>query len=213
MSRGKWKFDDKVASQFDAIARTNIPNYESVLEKCVMIAKATFPDTEHARIIDVGSATGNTLQKFREAGYAQVFGVDSSKAMLARSRVKENLIHSETFPKKYGPFDLVLANWTLHFIKEREAYLHDIYDSLTEKGILVLSERMKSSDIVYKQYHTFKRSMGLSEQEIREKEAAIEGVLVPYPIEWYFETLKEIGFKKVEVIDAAWCFNTMLSRA
>jgi len=210
MTPGDWKFDDSVAAGFDTIARTNIPHYEDVIDKCVMIAEAAFPDKTKARIIDVGSAKGHTLERFRKAGYENVFGVDSSAAMLAQSSVKENLIHSETFPKQHGPFDMVVANWTLHFIPERNRYLRDIRDSLSENGILVLSEKMQSSDFVHARYHDFKRYMGVSEQDIAAKEAAIEGVLVPYPLEWYIDTLREHGFSHIEIIDAAWCFKTIL---
>ena len=53
--------------------------------------------------------------------------------MLARSFDKATLIESEQFPAEHGPFDVVIANWVLHFIDEREQYLEDIKQSLPGK--------------------------------------------------------------------------------
>lgn len=180
---------------------------------CVEISRAAFPDLENTSVIDVGSATGYTMQQFKDAGYRRVHGVDNSPAMLAVSRVQENLIHAATFPKDRGPFQVILANWTLHFIDEREKYLHDIFDGLGKDGIFILSEKMLTDALVHDRYHDFKRSQGMTEVEIRAKEEAIKGVLTPRPLGWYLETLKEAGFSKIEVINAHWCFNTLLCRA
>ncbi len=210
--KGQWTFNTGVAETFDEIAQTNIPNYEPVIQQCVDIALSAFPDKEKTRIIDVGSATGYTLERLRATGYKEVFGVDNSPSMLGRSRVQENLILSQTFPKEHGPFDIVIANWTLHFVDEREAYLRDIYHSLNPGGLLILSDKMLSSTLTHQKYHDFKRSKGLSEEYIHEKAAAIEGVLTPRPCSWYQETLANIGFTDIEIINALWCFNTLLCR-
>ena len=212
MRAKKWKFDKKVAEHFDEIALTNIPHYEEVVEKCLEIAKRAFPDKKRTKIIDVGSATGYTMRKFIDQGYVHVYGVDSSESMLDKSRVKKNLILSNSFPRNEGPFHLVLANWTLHFIQGRERYISDISDSLKGGGILILSEKMSCSQLVHERYHDFKKSMGVSEKAIRTKERQLRGVLVPRPLEWYLKTLRKSGFKSIEIIDSAWCFNTLLCR-
>lgn len=210
MKSGSWKFDDTAAADFHAIARSHIPHYEEVIEKCVMIAESAFPNKSKAKIIDVGSATGYTMQRFRKAGYTEVYGVDNSPSMLARSRIKEKLIQSDFFPKHVGPFHLVVANWTLHFIRERESYIRDIRASLHKNGILIISEKMESSEFIHDRYHDFKRAMGVSEKAIRQKEAAIKGVLVPMPLAWYQDTLRRAGFSNIEIIDSSWCFKTLL---
>lgn len=208
--QGNWQFNDEVAARFETEARTHIPNYEAVVQKCVDLALKVFPD-KSAKIIDVGSATGYTMERLLAAGFSEVYGVDNSKAMIERSRVKDRVIHANSFPKDKAPFDLVLANWTLHFIPEREFYISDVKESLSDRGIFVLSDKMASSPFVHEQYHDFKRSMGVSEQEIARKEAAIKGVLEPRPLEWYLETLGKLGFRDVEVIDAPYCFATLIA--
>lgn len=209
---GTWAFDEDVALRFDREAHTHIPHYAEVIDKCLLIAKSAFPDPKAARIIDVGSATGYMLKRLRDAGFTEVYGVDNSAAMLAKSRVQENLIHSESFPIEHGPFDFVIANWTLHFIRDREAYLRSIRDSLNKGGILVISDKMDSTPFVHERYHDFKRSMDVTEEEIAAKAASIEGVLVPYPLEWYQSTLRSAGFSVIEIVDASWCFKTLLCK-
>jgi tRNA (cmo5U34)-methyltransferase len=143
-----------------------------------------------------------------------VWGVDNSDAMLKHSTVRENLIKSDTFPKENGPFDAIIANWTLHFIEEkkREAYLKDIYDSMNKGGVFIISDKMAGSDVSQRGYIDFKRAQGLSEEAIARKTTAVTGVLIPLPMQWYLEKLDRIGFKHIEVIDALWRFNTILAR-
>lgn len=208
MNAGTWQFGEEVAARFDEEAHIHIPHYEEVIEKCIEVAR-TLP--KDARIIDVGSATGYTLEKLRMAGFTDVWGVDSSRAMLAHSRVKENLIESDVFPSHLGPFDLVLANWTLHFVEERESYMRDIRSALKPGGIFILTDKMTSPPDIEAQYVDFKRAQGLSEEAIAAKAAALVGVLTTRPLEWYTETLKKLDFQP-EILDTSCGFTTILCR-
>jgi len=105
-----------------------------------MIATA-FPDNR-TQIIDV-DGNRHTMEPIQNAGYAQVFGSTTPKSMLARSRVKENII-IPTCSEKHGPFDFVVANWTLHFIPERESYMRDIHESLMNTDSHHLEKRESS---------------------------------------------------------------------
>ena len=208
----RWTFDADVARHFDDIARQNIPNYTTVIARCVELAKDVFANRPEARILEVGSARGRMLSCLIDAGFKNVFGVESSPHMIDVSAHKERVTQSSTFPSALGAFDLVLANWTLHFVPERAAYIDAIFKGLNSGGWFVLSERMRGSPESYRHYHDFKRKQGMTEQEIIDKEASLQGVLEPRPLGWYLETLAKTGFVDVEVIDAAWCFNTLLCR-
>ncbi len=208
---GAWRFDEAVAQRFDQEARAHIPNYELVVRKCVDIATALYPDKAAARILDVGCATGYTLEQLLCVGFTHVYGVDNSQAMLDHSKVTERLVLSDTVPAEYGPYDLVLANWTLHFIDAREEYLASIFDSLNKGGTLVITEKMEMSPLVYGQYHHFKRAQGVSQDEVVRKEAAIQGVLTTRPLVWYLETLQKLGFKQTTVLDASYGFVTLVA--
>lgn len=208
MALGNWTFNESVAEEFDTIARKNIPNYETVIKKCVHVAESAFPDKK-ALVIDVGSATGYTIECFEAAGFESVYGVESSEAMIEHCKRPSRVILSEKFPTHLD-FDVVIANWTLHFIRERAEYLASVHAHMNDDGILVVTDKMCTSSFVHDRYHDFKRAQGLTEAQIRAKQAAIEGVLVPYSLQWYLETLEDIGFKEPTVIDASWGFVSIL---
>lgn len=208
----RWTFDASVAAAFDDIAQKQIPNYDVVIGRCIDMARAAFADKKSTKIIDVGSARGRTVTRLIDAGFENVFGVESSAAMVAASAYPERIIQSPSFPLSHAPFDMVLANWTLHFIPARAEYMKDIFRGLQPNGYFIVSERMLGSPATYQRYLDFKRSKGVSEADIKAKEAALQGVLESRPIHWYFETLTRIGFMDIEVIDAAWCFNTLMCR-
>jgi SAM-dependent methyltransferase len=207
---GTWQFDEAVAARFDTEARTHIPHYEHVIGMCVDIATHSLKK-ETAQIIDVGSATGYTLEQLHKAGFQHVLGVESSPAMIRHSRMRDRVVCSDTLPEAQTPYDLVLANWTLHFVGERASYIRDIHEYLSDGGILILTDKMTSSPHVYEQYHDFKRMQGISEETIARKDAALAGVLTTFPLEWYQGTLHKAGFRDVRVIDTAYCFKTLIA--
>lgn len=208
----RWTFDAKVAAEFDLIAQKQIPNYDLVIGRCIEVASVQFKTNSSAKIIDIGSAKGRTLTRLYEAGFHNIYGVESSPHMKAASAFSERIILSEHFPLEHAPFDMALANWTLHFIQAREDYIRDIFKGLQPSGLFIFSDRMLGSDISYQHYLDFKRKSGVSEADIKAKEAALKGVLEPRPLAWYQNTLQQTGFKDIEVIDAAWCFNTVMCR-
>lgn len=207
---GEWTFDGEVAQEFCDHARKHIPDYEKIIGLCVRIAKKRLrPDS---KILDVGSATGYTLQRFAEAGFSNLFGVEASEGMISKSFQGAKLVHSSRFPKESAPFDMVTANWTLHFVlDERAEYVRDVYDGLVPGGCFVLSDKVLQSEFTLSLYHDFKRSQGVSEEEIEWKRKSVSGVLVPYPVEWYLDTLKSVGFTNVEIVNAAPSFVTFLA--
>lgn len=207
---GSWKFDEDVARRFDEIALREIPDYRRVLELVVAIVQQS--GKSNPSVLDVGSALGATLRVLHEAGFENLFGVESAPAMLARSFSKATLIHSDRFPADSAPFDVVAANWVLHFmpIPEREAYLRDIYEGLAPDGILILTEKVSSSALAHELYYEMKRRNGVTEAEIQEKRRQLEGVLITRPLGWYFEKLESLGFRSVEVINSNAVFPTLM---
>ena len=206
---GQWRFDDNIAQKFQTIAQQEIPDYLRVIALCLrIIAKS---EHQQPKIIDVGSALGETLKQLHQVGYTNLYGVDASADMLAQSFNKATLIHSEQFPEHYAPFDYVINNWTLHFIHERLAYLKAIKRSLARGGTLILTDKVSSSAVTHELYYDMKRANGVSEAEIKRKSAQIEGILVTHPLTWYVETLNDLGFKNIEVINANTAFVTFMA--
>jgi SAM-dependent methyltransferase len=201
-----WQFDDSVAKRFQQEATTNIPDYERVLDMCLDIAKRKIP--MNATIVDVGSALGHTMSKFMNAGFLETFGVESSQAMIDNSAFPDKVTFSDTWPSDWHT-NFVMANWTLHFVNERKEYIQDIYDSLEPKGIFILSDKTTQTDTVKELYYDFKRANGVTDEYIYEKEEKLKGYMNLLPIDWYLDTLQEIGFKNIQIINAKYGFITL----
>ena len=203
----QWVFDNSVAERFQHEAETNIPSYHLVIDKCLLFANKYLQKTD--KVIDVGSALGYTISKFINAGFTNVMGVDNSTAMIDKSMHKQLVLCDDKLPKY--KYKLVMMNWTLHFVTDKTAYLTDIYNSLEDNGYLILSDKCLQSDIVKDMYYDFKRSHGVSEEYIRQKEHNLIGVMKSVHIQRYLEALSNIGFK-VEVIHADLGFVTFLCK-
>lgn len=212
LGKEPWTFDEKVANNFPDEAQSNIPDYDRVINKSLSLAEKFLDKTSN--IIDVGSSLGETLKRFSEKGFVNLNGVDNSIHMIERAYQNHlgniKYYHSEKFPIKKDFYSLVLANWTLHFIDERESYLEDIFNSIALGGYLILTEKILQSEETSEQYKDFKREKGLSEQYIQYKDEALRGVLVSYPLEWYLVTLRKIGFRHIEIFNSNLGFTSFL---
>jgi len=200
----KWEFDDTVASRFQDEANSNIPDYNRVIDLCQQIADSKF--TKESVIVDVGSALGYTVDSFLAKGYTNILGIESSPAMIAGSLHSDRIIASESFPNI--PCDFVMANWTLHFVDERKKYIQEVYNNLNNGGVFVLSDKTPQSDIVKEMYYDFKRSHGVSDEYIYEKEKKLQGYMNLLPVQWYLDTLKEVGFSDIQIINSKYGFVT-----
>lgn len=209
MTNAIWQFNDDVAKVFVAHARQHIPNYDLVIDKCVSLAQDLL--SRDSAIIDVGCATGETLRRLHQAGFTNLHGVDDSQDMLNYcDHSLARYYHSETFPDQ--KFDAVLCNWTLHFIKDKVSYLAAIHSNLNDYGFMILSEKTSLDPICIKKYHEWKSARGVSEQEIEAKAQSVKDIMFIDSANWYLDTLKQLGFGSVEIIDAHWCFSTFLCR-
>ena len=204
-----WVFDDEVAKRFQAEARDHIPDYERVVDMCVTIVKYTFPD-KSTKIIDVGSALGFTVDKFIQAGYTSVSGIEVSESMKNNSLHQDKIILSNKLPKE--KYSVVLANWTLHFILDRKEYLEDIFDRLNSGGVLLLSEKMTQPYPLKELYYNWKKFNGVSQEVINSKEQKLKGVLETKPLMWYLDILEKIGFSEIECINSRFSFNTLICK-
>jgi SAM-dependent methyltransferase len=208
---GEWSFEnDDVVDNFPFIADANIPNYRAVIQKCVAVAEQFL--SKDALIVDVGCARGATLEALYNHGFTNLVGVDGSAKMLKKCFSRAKLLHSNIFPADLKQVDFILANWVLHFVRERQQYLEDIYRALRAGGTFVLTEKIAANSELKTLYHDFKRKSGMTEMEIRDKERGIRGVLIPFSLEWYLGCLNQIGFKDVSIIDAHFSFVTFYAK-
>ena len=213
----EWKFSARIAKEFVDHARHHIQGYDRIIKKTVSICKLLLTPFNHQyKIIDVGCATGETIKYLSLAGFHNLVGVDSSIDMLEEAKKNKidsisYLVHRDTFPTDLGPYNVVISNWTLHFIKDKQSYLTDIYNSLLPGGILIVTDKTYNDGSALTLYHDFKKTQGLSEKEIHDKHASVQNVMFIDPPEWYLGALKDIGFSDISIIDADYCFTTFLA--
>jgi tRNA (cmo5U34)-methyltransferase len=203
-----WQFNSSVAVTFVDHARQHIPNYDLVIDKCVSVCEQRLKKSD--KIIDVGCATGETLRRLNGAGFNNLTGVESSSDMLQYCDDSiASLVHSNQFPNK--TFDGVLCNWTLHFVKNKKQYLSDIYHNLNKNGLFILSEKTSLDPVAINFYHRWKHEQGVSWKDIEAKEAAIKDIMYINSPSWYIDTLNQLGFRNIQIIDASWCFTSFMA--
>lgn len=207
-NKSAWEFDEEVARNFVNIAKKHIPQYSKTINACIDVIEKHKPS--NAKIIDVGCATGETLRRLKTRGFTDLWGVDNSRAMLNELNVPGvNCIYSEHFPEHEAPFDVIIANWTLHFIAGREDYIKSIASSLPDNGLFFISEKITMSDLMKEYYYDFKRANKVTEEEIRQKEQRLQGILCTYPLAWYYNVLYKYGFSTIDVLIAERGFVTL----
>ena len=206
---GSWTFDKTIASVFVQHAEKHIPKYYEIIEQSAQLCDY-FIEDKTEKIIDVGCATGTTLEVLHTQGFTNLVGVDNSQAMLDCVIQKDiaNYILSDTLPA--DNYSAVICNWTLHFIKQKEEYIRNIYNNLKPNGILILTDKTKNAGVQLALYHQFKRKNGVSDEEIKQKAISLRGKMFINSEFWYIETCKNIGFSEVSIVNSAPCFTTFI---
>lgn len=206
-----WQFDRAVAENFLTHAQQHIPDYDRVISKCVRFAEMNLP--KHSKILDFGSATGYTIDRLQAAGFTNLYGIDSSSDMIQQCQSKSaNYLCADYIPAHYKDFDLILSNWTLQFIENKLEILQQISRSLTDRGYLILSEKVTEDPQLIELYHLWKKGQGVSDQDIALKQQSLAGVLKIKNHRWWLDNLTNAGFNDVQIVNANWCFITYLCK-
>jgi len=202
----KWVFDSNVADRFEREAVNHIPGYHRVIKETVTTVTQSYPTS--ARILDVGSAIGTTVQEFHSRGYTNAYGLEKSSDMIAKSRCGEHIIHGDKLPSNMM-WDVVVCNWTLHFIHDRSKFLQQIYNQLLPDGLLIITDKMRATKGQKEAYYQFKSNNGITLEEIAAKEKSLKGVLTVKPLSWYTTTLNSIGFVEIVSVTQNFMFHTL----
>ncbi|CAB4137968.1 AdoMet_MTases domain containing protein [uncultured Caudovirales phage] len=212
VKRQQWSFDSGISEYFEEHARQHIPRYDEVIDQCVHICKRLYSNPA-TKILDIGCASGETIRRLDYARYTNLVGVDASVSMINKVRDLPiaHWIHSDQFPKESGPYQVILCNWTLHFVRNKRDYLTEIYQGLNNQGMLILSEKTANSGLELELYHDFKRAQGVSEQDIANKAHSVKDIMFIDSPDWYLKTLEDVGFSDVKIINASPCFTTFVA--
>lgn len=209
----QFEFDENVASVFDDMISRSVPYYAISSDLIAKFLLLSLP--KNAKILDLGCSTAAMLLRLFELNDKfRLVGVDNSPSMLENARSKAvayganlDLIEADILEFELGKNDAIIMNYTLQFIRplKREKFISKIYDSLCEKGIFVLSEKVlfedkKMSKDMIEIYAQYKLEQGYSKFEIAQKREALENVLVPFSETENKDMLIKAGFRVVETI-------------
>lgn len=108
--------------------------------------RAMLPEMRGRRVVDLGCGFGWFCRWAREAGAADVLGVDVSEKMLARARsalVDPAITYAradlDTIELPVERFDLAYSSLALHYIADVARLMRGIYGSLVPGGSFVFS--------------------------------------------------------------------------
>lgn len=212
---GPWKFDAEVARVFDNMLERSIPQYE-VMRQAVFALGSQFLQPGDT-VVDLGASRGEAVAPFvdllGDTGYFVC--VEAAEAM--------RLVLEERFAKRIAAGDLsvipddlrhsypdvraalTLAVLTLQFtpIEHRQRIVQRIFDATRPGGAVILVEKVLGegadiSDLLVREYHSFKQGNGYSREDVDRKALSLEGVLVPVTARWNQELLAQSGFRQVE---------------
>lgn len=210
----QFEFDEEVASVFDDMLNRSVPYYKLMQDLTINFTSNFLEDGDN--VYDLGCSTASTLIELSKYcdKKLNLYGIDSSTAMLERARNKAkafgvdlNLINADIHESNLNNAKAIISNYTLQFIRplQREKLVKKIHDSLREKGIFIFSEKVISDDkTINKQfideYYKFKKTQGYSEFEISQKREALENVLIPYTEDENKKMILDAGFSHCETL-------------
>jgi tRNA (cmo5U34)-methyltransferase len=219
-----WRFNDEVASKFDAHVEQSIPHYSSFQKYIARISEWFLKDD--CLVYDLACSTGETINQLLNLKISTKFsiiGMDNSKKMinLAKKKISKKIKNKNIKAKfilkdlnkiKLKKSNLILAILVFMFFnyKQRKTLLKKIYNSLESGGAFISVEKIRSSnshyeDILNQMYFDFKLDQNLSEKEILNKAKSLRSSMYLFNEKESKKLLTEAGFKDSEVFFK--CFN------
>jgi ubiquinone/menaquinone biosynthesis C-methylase UbiE len=108
--------------------------------------KAMLPDLEGLRVVDLGCGFGWFCRWARQAGTAEVLGLDVSEKMLARARemtsdlaISYRQADLDALTLTPAAFDIAYSALTLHYLENLPTLFAEIHRALTPGGRFVFS--------------------------------------------------------------------------
>jgi tRNA (cmo5U34)-methyltransferase len=220
-------FDREVVDVFDDMIQRSVPLYRNLLEQSAQwIVETAQPGTA---VVDLGCSTGalfaHAMPRLTDTAIAW-HGVDASAPMVDRARaaladvpgdVHWHISAVEDWNWPTQKASVVVANYTLQFIDpaRRLGILRQIRQALVPGGMLILSEKLigetpQQTEFQIAHYHAYKRRVGYSELEIRQKDEALEGVLRPWKESHWQDALARAGFESPWVAFRWLAFTTFV---
>lgn len=216
-------FDEKVVAVFPDMIKRSVPGYDTILKGIAMMAQRYAQHGTH--IYDLGASLGAVSLTIDQAVINRnltIHAVDNSPSMiqglqklLSETELNNvvSVLAEDVSDVSITNASMAVSNFTLQFMPKasRKAVCQNVFDGLTEGGVFVLSEKVKSSDLLIDFYHGYKKINGYSDMEIAQKRQALEDSLKPDSLQKWLERLHEVGFRHVEVWFRAFNFVSLIA--
>lgn len=209
----KWTFETKeVAEVFDKHVEQSVPFYKVFHNMIGTFAQ--YYIEPHSQVVDVGCSTGKLLTSIAGVNnkpVVQFVGIDTSQAMIDKARecskhLNVSFLKMDVCKFHFEEVSFIYSMLCMQFIPlaDRVEVLKNIYNGMKENGAFVMVEKVKTPiidihDIYNDIYYDFKRSSGLTDTSILDKNVSLRGVMKPLTLEANIDMLKEAGFSQIEV--------------
>ncbi len=106
--------------------------------------KKQLPSLRGKVILDVGCGHGADIPTYEKMGASEVFGIDSSKAMIDEAKKivkdKKNLFvgNMEDMPFKDNQFDIIVGRYSIHYLENLDKAYREFSRVLKKNGVLIL---------------------------------------------------------------------------
>tara|TARA_B100000035_G_C20968062_1_gene539715 strand:+ start:42 stop:1028 length:987 start_codon:yes stop_codon:yes gene_type:complete len=140
MKEGPDAYDDFYAEIYDDLYFDHFKNgYEvSEIDRNAKVEK-------NSRVLNVGCGNGHYVDNYRKLGTKDVIGLDKSQAMINRAKSKfpkSKFVHGDALNSSlfiHNRFThILLFNFTIYHIQNKDAFFKNCYDWLMPGGYLVL---------------------------------------------------------------------------
>ena len=125
--------------------RENKSNANDLFETPALFS--LLPDLKDKTILDLGCGVGGHCFEFVNAGAKKVVGIDISKKMLEvaekenhHSKITYLNLPMESLSQISEKFDLVVSSLAIHYVKDFEKLVGDVFNLLNENGLFVFSQ-------------------------------------------------------------------------
>ena len=112
-----------------------IPNFRKLM-----------PDVKNKKILDLGCGYGQNDIYCKQLGAKEILGIDISNHMIKVASennkdkdIRYKVMAMEDIDKLEEKFDIVISSLAIHYVKDYDKLIKDIYNLLNEDGILVFS--------------------------------------------------------------------------
>lgn len=203
-----WKFDEEVAKQFDSHVRQSVCMYDEFHNSIVNMSR--FFIEENTNVLDVGTSTGELLNKLPYDDKCNYIGIDTELAMIDQAKLKIDknikLEVGNILNYRIENCSVITMMLVLQFIKhkDKQVAINNIYNSLNEGGAFFFVDKIKTPipdihDIYNDLYYDFKLDNDLSCEDILKKNKSLRGVQKTMTLNENISILENAGFKSIDI--------------